>query len=113
MSDALFASLAKAMLSQLGNTAATPEHLKRMNTLLSNVFVYSRLLIDKKLSKTESRCLLLAAQGHTSVESAQILNISKTTVETHRKEIKRKLGCNSIAHAVYQGVRYGYVKTKC
>lgn len=113
MSDALFANLARLMLPQLGNAGATPEQLKRTKILLSNVFVYSRLLIDKKLSRTESRCLVLAAYGHTSAESAKILNISKTTVETHRKEIKRKLGCKSIAHAVFQGIRYGYVKIKC
>ncbi len=113
MSDILFASLAKVMLIQLGNSSASAEHLKRMKNLLSNVFVNCRLLIDKKLSMMESRCLFLAAQGYTSIESAKLLNISKTTVETHRKEIKRKLGCTSIAHAVYQGIRYGYVKNKC
>jgi DNA-binding CsgD family transcriptional regulator len=112
MSDTFFIILAKAMLAQFGITSASPQQLKRMRKLLSNAYVNCHILIDSKLSKTESRCLLLAAQGNTSDESAKILNISKTTVETHRKEIKRKLGCSSIAHAVYQGIRYGYVRTK-
>ncbi len=112
MSEPLFTTLAKAMLAQFSITSASPLQLKRMKKLLANVYVNCPVLIDNKLSKTESRCLLLAAQGNTSDESAKILNISKTTVETHRKEIKRKLGCSSIAHAVYQGIRYGYVRTK-
>ncbi len=100
------------MLLELGVSSASSHQLKKMRKLISNAYVDCQLLIDNRLSKTQSRCLLLAAQGNTSDQSAKILNISRTTVETHRKEIKRKLGCNSIAHAVYQGIRYGYVTTK-
>ncbi len=109
MSETLFTTLAKAMLTQFGITSASPQQLKKMGKLLSNTYIDCHLVVDSRLSTTESRCLLLAAHGNTSDQSAKILNISKTTVETHRKEIKRKLGCNSIAHAVYQGIRYGYV----
>lgn len=102
--------LAKDFLAYFGNMDPSFNQIQKMSNLLINVFIRSQLVFDTKLSKTESTCLLLAAQGNTSIETAKILRISKATVETHRKEVKRKLGCSSIAHAVYLGIRYGYVK---
>lgn len=102
--------LAKDYLAFFGNNNPSDDQVIKMTKLLINVFVNSQVLLDSRLSKAESTCLLLAAYGNTSIETAKILNISKTTVESHRKEIKRKLGCNTIAHAVYLGVRYGYIK---
>jgi DNA-binding CsgD family transcriptional regulator len=110
MLDIPATDLAKDFLAYFGNTTPSDDQIHKMTQLLINVFINSQILLDMRLSKAESTCLLLAAQGNTSIETAKILNISKATVESHRKEIKRKLGCNTIAHAVYLGVRYGYVK---
>jgi len=48
-----------------------------------------------KLGKREKEVLRLLALGKSSTETAEQLFISTATVETHRKNIKRKLGTNS------------------
>lgn len=112
MKKSSYYRLAKAMLAHLGNHSPSTTHIKDMVNLLVNVFIDNQMVTNKRLSTTETYCLLLAAHGKTSEESADILKIGKATVETHRKEARRKLGCSSMAQAVYQGIRYGYVKNK-
>jgi len=46
------------------------------------------------LSKREKEVLYLISKGHSSVKIAEKLFISKTTVDTHRKNMCRKLGIN-------------------
>jgi DNA-binding CsgD family transcriptional regulator len=48
--------------------------------------------------------------GWTSEETADILKISTTTVESHRKKIKKKLNCSNLAHAIFEGMRWEYIK---
>jgi two-component system response regulator NreC len=52
------------------------------------------------LSPREVEVLRLIALGHTSVEIAQRLNLSRRTVETHRARIHRKLGLETRAQLV-------------
>jgi two-component system nitrate/nitrite response regulator NarL len=44
-----------------------------------------------RISKQEKEVIRLIIQGHTSKEIAEILFITKTTVDTHRKNIHKKL----------------------
>jgi DNA-binding NarL/FixJ family response regulator len=67
------------------------------------------------LTGREQTILLQLAQGRSNKDVASALNISVRTVETHRKNIKRKLGISSTAgltryaleHGVLQGTRMG------
>lgn len=63
------------------------------------------------LTSREQTILLELAQGHSNKEVAINLDISVRTVETHRKNIKRKLGISSTAgltrYALEQGVLQG------
>ncbi len=68
------------------------------------------------LTGREQTILLELAQGKSNKEVAQTLDISVRTVETHRKNIKRKLGISSTAgltryaleHGVLQGTSPGF-----
>ncbi len=68
------------------------------------------------LTGREQTILLELAQGKSNKEVAQKLEISVRTVETHRKNIKRKLGISSTAgltryaleHGVLQGTGVGF-----
>ena len=64
---------------------------------------------NEKLTIREIDCLHWAAHGKSSEETGLILGISKTTVESYRNEIKRKLNSVNIAQAVFEGVKYGYI----
>ena len=67
------------------------------------------------LTDREQTILLQLAQGRSNREVAEALDISVRTVETHRKNIKRKLGISSTAgltryameHGVLQGTGAG------
>ncbi|GAA6182097.1 MULTISPECIES: response regulator transcription factor [unclassified Shimia] len=67
------------------------------------------------LTSREQTVLLQLAQGKSNKDVANTLNISVRTVETHRKNIKRKLGISSTAgltryameHGVLQGTGAG------
>ena len=68
------------------------------------------------LTGREQTILLQLAQGKSNREVAETLDISVRTVETHRKNIKRKLGISSTAgltryaleHGVLQGTGTGF-----
>ena len=56
--------------------------------------------IDLPLSPREKEVLALVVKGLTSKEIAEILFISKTTVETHRQNIRMKTGAKTTAELV-------------
>jgi len=61
------------------------------------------------LSKREKEILALISQGYTSISISKALYISKHTVETHRKNILRKLNFNSSTELVKFAVQQGLV----
>ena len=66
---------------------------------------------DSSLSGTlgsrERQILQLLAEGHTSPQIARRLHIATSTVETHRKNIMRKLDARSIAELTKLAIREG------
>ena len=70
----------------------------------------------ESLTSREQTIRLQLAQGKSNKEVAAVLDISVRTVETHRKNIKRKLGISSTAgltryaleHGVLQGTGAGF-----
>jgi two-component system, NarL family, response regulator NreC len=62
-----------------------------------------------RLTDREREILQLIAEGKTAKEVAQILNISPTTVETHRTHIQEKLGVHSVPELVLYAVRKGII----
>jgi|SRR3712207_6067934 len=63
----------------------------------------------KVLSDREIEVLSLVAQGKINKEIAVQLNISMTTVITHRKNIQEKLGMKSVSALTIYAVMHGYV----
>lgn len=56
--------------------------------------------IDLPLNPREKEVLMLIVKGQTSQEIADKLFISKSTVETHRKNIREKTGAKSMAELI-------------
>ena len=63
--------------------------------LEENNFIRKHYPNFQKLSKRECEILRLLALGKSAPETAEILFITTTTVETHRRNIKQKLNTNS------------------
>ncbi|MCD7902007.1 MAG: LuxR C-terminal-related transcriptional regulator [Bacteroides sp.] len=64
---------------------------------------------DKDLSAREIEVLVLVSQGYINKEIAEKLNISLTTVITHRKNITEKLGIKSVSGLTMYAVMNGYI----
>jgi two-component system response regulator NreC len=61
------------------------------------------------LTDREREVLQLVAEGRTNKEVASLLNISLTTVETHRTHILQKLGLHSVPELILYAVRKGII----
>ncbi len=55
----------------------------------------------EKLNTSELELLYWSAQGKTAEEISMILKLTKSTIETYRKRICRKLNAKNLTHAVY------------
>ncbi len=64
----------------------------------------------EQLTSREQTILLELAQGKSNREVADALNISVHTVETHRKNIKRKLGISSTAGLTRYALEHGVLQ---
>ncbi|WP_397541445.1 response regulator transcription factor [Roseovarius salis] len=63
-----------------------------------------------QLTNREQTILLQLAQGRSNREVADALDISVRTVETHRKNIKRKLGISSTAGLTRYAMEHGVLQ---
>lgn len=70
---------------------------------------FPKAIKAKILSDREIEVLALVAQGKINKEIAMQLNISLTTVITHRKNIQEKLGMKSVSALTIYAVMHGYV----
>ena len=64
----------------------------------------------EQLTNREQTILLQLAQGKSNKEVARTLDISVRTVETHRKNIKRKLGISSTAGLTRYAMEHGVLQ---
>ena len=64
---------------------------------------------EEPLTTRERQVLKLVAEGTTSREIAEMLSISKRTVEHHRANIMRKLDIKNSADLIKYAIRKGYV----
>lgn len=104
--------LTKELLKQLGNSNPNIRHTAFAERLLLRAAVNRQLTFNTQLTDGEVCCLYWAAQGYSTRDTARIMGTKHSTIESYRKEIKRKLNCNTIAQAVYEGICFGYVPTK-
>jgi len=60
----------------------------------------AEIAAPNKLTKRETEVLKLIANGHSNTQIGTLLEISHRTVDTHRTNIRNKLGVNGIAGMV-------------
>lgn len=110
--DNLLRILATKLVQKFDNKSSPNKLINLVESLLSNISISHHLYFDNKLTAQEVACLFWASQGKTAEDTADILGISPQTVYSYRKQIKRKLKSESMAHAVFLGMRYGYIHHK-
>lgn len=66
--------------------------------------------IKNVISNRELKILSLVAKGYTSEKIGEVLEIAKTTVQTHRRNMLRKTGFNNTQQLVGWGYRLQLLK---
>ena len=61
------------------------------------------------LSKREKEVIKLLSEGHSCTKIADLLNISVSTVVSHRENMKEKLKAKNSCNLIYKAVTHGYV----
>jgi two-component system, NarL family, response regulator NreC len=69
----------------------------------------SQNAVTDNLTIREREIMQLAVQGHTNSEIAEILCISRRTVESHRASLMRKLGMRKFQDLVYYATTHGVI----
>lgn len=100
----------KKLLFKLGNKSPSHKQIKLAETLFLQTNITRELNFNHQLSSREVCCLLLASLGKRVKETATILEVMPSTVETWHKNIKYKLESETMAQAVYKGITYGYLQ---
>lgn len=62
------------------------------------------------ISKREKEVLELSAQGLTIKQISLIMDISPTTVISHRKNIRAKLNCKNCVELIHRAYQLGLLK---
>jgi DNA-binding CsgD family transcriptional regulator len=75
------------------------------NVALSNIYVESK----EDLTRREKEVLKLLIDGKLSKEISYLLNISKQTVDTHRKNMLHKKNLNNTSELIGKAIRYGWI----
>ena len=86
-----------------------PEEQLVRSVLMLVQYAHEKMLRAKILTGREIEVLSLIVQGFINKEIAGLLNISITTVITHRKNIMEKLGMKSVSALTIYAVMHGYV----
>ena len=88
------------IIDQMREESIDIENIKSENYIFDKV----------DLSDRELQIISLIAEGYTNAQIAAVLYISKHTVNTHRKNIMKKLGVNNTAGIVMYAVKTNLVK---
>ena len=84
--------------------------LNKKNKKIQNSYQISNFNygIGNKLTKKQSTCIFLMLRGKTAKEIADIMGISRRTVESHMQVIKYKLSCNSKSQIIDKSIELGF-----
>ncbi len=99
-----YVELSKDYLDFFLNKQYCDLHLIEMKNLIH--YKYSReFIFSNILTIQETKCLLLAARGENTEKTAILLGLSVNTVESHRRNLLKKLKSKNITQAVMRGIK--------
>jgi DNA-binding CsgD family transcriptional regulator len=105
--------LARNELKRLEIHFPNATQLMAMREMLMELGTLStRLTLAPNLSQQEIACLVWITRGKTAAEIAHLLQLQHTTVRNYLTRIKRKLRATTMPQAVYEAIRYSYIRPK-
>lgn len=98
-----------SMVPALRAVAAGRDYISRsLRPLL--IEAQSASVLAQKLTAAEINVFCVIGDGSSDTEASEMLGLSKSTVQTHRRNIMRKLDVNSSAKLVCEAVRLGVIR---
>jgi len=85
------------------------EQMRNENVSVENIEKEAMSCEPISLSDRELEIIKMIAEGYTNAQIAALLYISNHTVNTHRKNVMKKLGINNTAGIVMMAVKSGLV----
>jgi|SRR5215470_106078 len=67
-------------------------------------------LLEDQLTSRQREIVQLLAEGNSSKEVSSVLGLSVKTVETHRANIMRRIGCHTVSDLVRYAIRNGLIE---
>jgi len=98
--------LVNAILHLRNNQFISPVQLSAKSLETATIPFSDSFEADTMLTARETDILRQIARGKSSKEIGELLFISSTTVDTHRKNIQKKLGLNKISELVKYAVAH-------
>lgn len=65
------------------------------------------------ITQREKQALYIIASGYSIDECAEIMSISRSSVEKHLLKVKRKLGVRTLCNAIYKASKIGIIAFCC
>jgi DNA-binding NarL/FixJ family response regulator len=78
-----------------------------LESFLQDDSTNKKKLPTDRLTSRQREIVQLLAEGKTSKEVAALLTVSVKTIETHRANIMKRLGCHSVSDLVVYAIRNG------
>ena len=110
--DIFFEDFARDYLIYLGNSKPTKTHIKEMKALLFETEVKRVVTLNRRLTKQEKKCLLLASKGKTIKKTAKILKTQFDTAREYRDSAIKKLKAVNLPSAVALGIKYNQIRVR-
>lgn len=105
--------LALTELKRLHISRPNENQIVVMKSLLEHTgIITAHLAFHGQLNEQEVACLAWVARGKKSHEISDIIRVKHATVRSHLARLKEKLNVRTLAQAVYEGIRYGYIRPK-
>ncbi len=91
------------------NIAKLDKKYQTKNNINQRSYYFGKTLKDSGLTNREIECLFYIVRGKTANQIADILFISKRTVESHMTNMKSKLGCLTKADLIDKAVTENFI----
>jgi DNA-binding NarL/FixJ family response regulator len=108
LKDCALEELVKAIHTVMrGKTYISPGVADMVIRDIANEWTTDTVTVYAVLTSREREVLELLAQGKSTLQVSEVLEISNKTVEAHRRQIMNKLGLHSVAELTKFAIRHG------
>ena len=104
--------IAIKLLEDIGIQSPEQAMIDKMELAISHTLIKQHLFFEPILNEEEVACLFWAAKGKTVAQTAEVLSLSIACIKQHRKNILAKLEVENMTQAVFQGIKFAWIRNE-